>query len=39
MYDTLTEIVEQLEYCEYTTKDKLHDLKDNAALIKLKEYT
>ena len=37
MYDTLTEIVEQLEYCEYTTKDKLHDLKDNAALIKLKE--
>ena len=36
-YDTLTKIVEQLEYCGYTTKDRLHDLKDNIAFIRLKE--
>jgi hypothetical protein len=36
-YKTLKEIASQLEFCEYTTLDQLHDLKMNAAFIKLKE--
>ena len=34
---TLTEIVEQLEFCNYRTVDGLHDLKNNAAFISLKK--
>jgi hypothetical protein len=37
MYETLQSIVDQLEFCEYQTKDGLHDLKMNAAFIALKE--
>ena len=37
MYNTLSEIVEQLEYCNYQTKDGLHDLKDNLAFTNLKK--
>lgn len=36
-YKTLKEIVEQLEFCEYVTKDQLHKLEMNVAFIKLKE--
>ena len=37
MYETLQSIVDQLEYCDYQTKDDLHELKMNAAFIALKE--
>lgn len=36
MYKTLTEIVEQLELCDYQTADQLHNLSMNAAFIELK---
>jgi len=36
-FDTLTSIVEQLESCEYVTKDNHHELKMNIAFISLKE--
>jgi hypothetical protein len=36
-YKTLSQIVEQLEKCDYTTKDQLHDLKNNAAFVVLKQ--
>jgi len=36
-YTTLKQIVEQLEFCNYQTKDELHDLENNVAFIKLKE--
>lgn len=35
-YDTLQKIVEQLEKCDYQTKDELHDLKNNVAFLSLK---
>lgn len=35
-YETLKEIIDQLEKPNYQTKDGLHDLKDNAAFIQLK---
>jgi hypothetical protein len=35
-YDTLTEIVEQLELCNYQTPDGYHELKMNAAFSALK---
>jgi hypothetical protein len=37
MYETLQSIVSQLDFCEYQTKDGIHDLKMNAAFIALKE--
>lgn len=37
MYETLQSIVDQLEFCEYQTKDGLHDLRMNAAFIALKQ--
>lgn len=37
MFETLQQIVDQLEYCRYQTKDGLHDLKMNRAFIALKE--
>lgn len=36
-FTTLQSIVEQLEFCNYKTDDDFHDLKMNAAFIKLKE--
>ena len=36
-FETLKQIVEQLETPNYTTKDELHDLKDNAAFKRLKQ--
>ena len=36
-YETLQSIVDQLEFCDYNTRDALHDLKMNAAFIALKE--
>ena len=36
-YETLQSIVDQLEFCDYTTRDTIHDLKMNAAFIALKE--
>lgn len=36
-FNTLTSIVEQLEFCGYVTEDHLHSLKDNTAFISLKE--
>jgi hypothetical protein len=36
-FDTLTKIVEQLEYCEYFTKDQLHSLTMNEAFVSLKK--
>ena len=36
-YDTLQKIVDQLEFCNYQTKDGLHSLKDNSAFIVLKK--
>lgn len=36
-YTTLKQIVEQLEFCNYQTKDELHDLGNNVAFVKLKE--
>jgi len=36
MYEFLSEIVEQLELCEYKTSDGLHDLKDSSAFHALK---
>jgi hypothetical protein len=35
-FDTLQEIIEQLEMPNYQTKDGLHELKDNAAFAQLK---
>jgi hypothetical protein len=35
MYETLQSIVDQLEFCEYQTKDGFHELKTNAAFIAL----
>ena len=35
-YDTLQEIIEQLEMPNYQTEDGLHNLKDNAAFTQLK---
>ena len=35
-YDTLQKIIEQLEFCEYQTKDTQHNLKDNIAFMQLK---
>lgn len=36
-FETLNQIVEQLETPNYITKDELHDLKDNAAFKRLKQ--
>jgi hypothetical protein len=36
-YDTLQSIVEQLEKCEFQTKDGLHTIETNTAFIALKE--
>jgi len=36
-YETLQSIVDQLEYCDFTTRDTLHNLKMNAAFVALKE--
>jgi hypothetical protein len=36
-YETLQSIVDQLEFCDFTTRDTLHDLKMNAAFVALKE--
>jgi predicted DNA binding protein len=33
----LQQIIDQLEKCDYTTKDQLHDLKMNTAFIELKK--
>jgi len=38
-YDTLKKIVEQLESCEYQSKDTLHDLKNNVAFLSLKRMS
>jgi len=35
-YKTIQQIVEQLEKCNYTTKDNDHDLKNNVAFLALK---
>lgn len=35
-YDTLQKIIEQLEFCDYQTKDGLHSLRDNIAFCSLK---
>lgn len=35
-YKTIQQIVEQLEKCDYTTKDNNHDLKNNVAFLALK---
>ena len=37
VYTTLQQIVDQLEYCGYESKDGLHRLEDNIAFIALKE--
>ena len=37
-YENLRQIVEQLEKCEYQTKDGLHKLEMNKAFITLKEF-
>lgn len=36
-FNSLAEIVEQLEMPDYKTQDGIHNLKDNAAFIQLKE--
>jgi len=36
-YTSLQKIVEQLEYCEYVTKDTFHYLTKNVAFLKLKQ--
>lgn len=36
-FDSLTSIVEQLELCDYVTRDNNHELKMNNAFISLKE--
>ena len=38
-YKTLKEIVEQLEFCNYTTKDNNHELKFNEAFVALKKMS
>ncbi|SCY94450.1 hypothetical protein [Flavobacterium caeni] len=38
-YENLSDIVAQLEKCEYKTVDGLHDLKDNSAFIALKKIS
>ena len=37
VYTTLQQIVDQLEYCGYESKDSLHRLEDNVAFVALKE--
>lgn len=37
VYTTLQQIVDQLEYCDYESKDSLNRMEDNVAFVALKE--